>query len=134
MRSMRYTCYTYCLKPENYPTGNNGDILTLGSRDKYWFTPSRRDGTAEIYIMRFNDGRSTKIDQKEYQIVVIQLESCGSSEDIQLETGDIILGIASSQVPRGEGSGCTPYLYLLRPVYQRNTGTVNNPYNRRVCT
>lgn len=133
MRTMRYTAYTYCLKPGNPPTGNNGDMFTLGSRDKYWFSASRRDGNAELYVIRFNDGRSTKTEHNEYEMVIVALADCGNSTDIYLETGDITLGIASSHTTSDGGSGCTPYLYMLRPVFSRNSGTANNPTNRRGC-
>lgn len=128
MRSMRYTVYTYCLT-----IANDEDIITIGSRDKYYFNPSRRDAHAELYIFRYAGGRTIKIDAHEYELVVEALASCGSNADVNLKTGDIMLGIASSQTAAAGGSGCTPYLYILRPVFVRDSDTVKNPTNNRTC-
>jgi len=137
MRSMRYTVSTYCLSPGNPPTGNNGEIMTIGSRDKYYFSPSHTSGDAELYLMRFADGRHTKVDHTEYTIVILELSSCKLSDtdvtDIYMETGDIILGVASSSDSQKSGSGCTPYLYILRPTFKRNSGSIKNPTNIRNC-
>ena len=129
MRSMRYTEYTYCLT-----IANDGDIITIGSRDKYYFNPSRRDSHAELYIFRYAGGRTTKIDAHEYELVVMALANCGANEDVNLKTGDIMLGIASSQTASDGGSGCTPYLYILRPIFVRDSGTAKNPTNNRSCS
>ena len=129
MRSMRYVTHTYCMD-----ITNDGDIMTLGSRDKYYFNPSRRDSMAELYLFRFVCGRATNIEQQEYEIKVLPLSDCYCSNfDIVLKTGDIMLGVASSQTPTDGGSGCTPYLYLLRPTFQRSPNTVKNPTHKRVC-
>lgn len=129
MRSMRYTAYTYCLKCEE----SNGDIITIGSRDKYYFTPSRRDGNAELYLFRFGNGRTTNIEQHEYELKIFELAGCGYNTDVNLKTDDIILGIASHQTEADGGSGCSPCLYILRPIFQRSPNTVKNPTNRRDC-
>ena len=128
MRSMRYTVYTYCLT-----VANSGEVITLGSRDKYYFTPSRRDAHAELYLFRYNDGRTTKVDAHEYTILITQLSDCGGNADVNLKTGDIILGIASSHTPTDGGSGCIPWLYILRPLFKRDSTTIKNPINRRGC-
>ena len=125
---MRYTAYTYCLT-----IVNDGEIVTLGSRDKYYFTPARDSSSAELYLIRFNCGRLTGITHQDYKLKIFELASCGLNADVNLETDDIILGVASSEDGTKSGSGCLPYLYILRPIFQRNMGTVKNPVNRRGC-
>lgn len=129
MRAMKYRAYTYCLT-----TANDGEIITIGSRDKYYFSPSRRDDNGELYIFRFMDGRKTQVDSNAYEIKCTSVASCGSSvTNVVLQTGDVMLGVASYQTAAAGGSGCTATLYTLRPVFKRNTGTVKNPTNNRSC-
>lgn len=139
MRSMQYEVQTYCLVAEEPAPGeatSDGDILTIGSRDKYVFVPSHCNSTAELYLFRYDDGRSTKVDQHEYELRIFALADCGGATDVNLQTGDIILGISSYEIG-GENldcsSGCTPFLYILRPIFKRNSKTIINPTNIREC-
>lgn len=130
MRSMRYTVYTYCLN-----TTNHGDIVTIGSRDKYWFESSPSSTNGEFYLFRYNDGRYTQDEHQEYELNVVSLGDCGGSADVYMETGDIILGICSGPTPAQQGgSGCSPYLYFLRPIFSRNPSSLNNLTNKRSCS
>lgn len=142
MRSMRYNVQTYCLvavAEEGDDPGagtNDGDIITLGSRDKYYFAPSHRTSCAELYLFRYDDGRSSKVDQHEYVLRIFELDDCGDSADVYMQTGDIILGISSREIGgfnENESSGCSPYLYILRPIFKRDSTTVQNPTNLRSC-
>lgn len=144
MRSMRYTVTTYCLLWNGTADAySDGDIVSLGSRDKYWFHASDDDTvadmyTAELYIFRFNDGRSSQVEHQQYTLRCFELGGCDDSSgvDVYLETGDIILGIGSTKVSdevQSSGSGCSPCLWLLRPIFNRSPGTVQNPTNYRSC-
>jgi hypothetical protein len=134
MRSMRYTIYTRCLRyPGEEGTYVDGSRLTLGSRDKYIFVPSHTDYHAELYIFRFSDGRTTKPDNREYEIRCFPLGDCGNSADVYLETGDILLGVSSSATASDGGAGCSPVLYVLRPMVTRNPSVVLMPPSTRGC-
>jgi len=135
MRSMRYTVHTICLT-----ISNDGELLTLGSRDKYVFNSSQTSTAAELYVFRFTDGRNTKVDNKEYELKIFALAGCGglgapTTADVYLETGDILLGISSlpTENEQDVGGGCTPYLYILRPIFSRNPGNTRQPLQQRGC-
>lgn len=134
MRSMRYTVHTICLT-----IASSGELLTLGSRDKYIFNSSQTSASAELYVFRFTDGRKTKTDNKEYQLLCFALAGCGgfgnpTTADVYLETGDILLGISSFATEEQDGgAGCTPYLYILRPIFARNPDGVRQPVRDRSC-
>lgn len=133
MRSMKYVCYTLCLSYDTtYGVYSDGDVLTLGSRDKYIFQSSSTDSNAELYVFRFDDGRSQQDEQHEYELKCIELADCDGNTDVYLQTGDILLGVSSFPATQG-GAGCSPVLYLLRPLFTRNPSTPQMPDNKRDC-
>jgi hypothetical protein len=106
MRNILYTVTTYHLT-----NANHGDQIKIGARDKYWFTDHDGDGDAEFYHAVYTSGR-TITQYLRYELNVIALANDGNSQDVTLKTGDIFLGVSSN-------AGTSPYLYFLRPVYQR---------------
>jgi len=108
-RQMKYTVETYCLEPA---TTHDGEIVRLGSRDKYKFESYGDSGFPVLYIFRFSDGRTIN-EYKFYELKIIDLPNCNYSDDIIMQSDDIILGISQT-------NACfTPTLHIFRPYYAR---------------
>lgn len=107
---MRYTVETYCLDHTK-----DGSIVRLGSKDKYLFESFAEAGVSEkaiLYIFRFADGRDIT-GYTYYELKIMNLGSCNGSQDITIQSDDILLGV-------NHWDGCsTPRLYVFRPYYRR---------------
>lgn len=107
---MRYTVETYCLNHTK-----DGSIVRFGSKDKYLFESFADASASEkamLYVFRFADGRSIN-EYKYYELKITSLANCNGSQDITMQSDDILLGV-------NQWDGCTtPRLYIFRPYYRR---------------
>ena len=96
MRNIKY-------ETEKFPLVD-GDIITLGSRDKYLISIENY----EMHIFRYDDGRTVN-EKHTYEIV---LQNSDDTDIVYEKTNDIILG---SAVVAGRWHS----LIILRPIFKR---------------